>query len=150
LGVDGLRAFLRRRERVAFDTSIFIYHLQANPRYLGLTRAIFSWLEGSASSGVTSTITMMELLVQPYRNQQRHQAAEFYGLLSTYPNLDWVAPSLEIADLGARLRAEHGLKTPDALHAAAAVYTHSRAMLTNDPVFRRVREFETAVLDEFL
>jgi predicted nucleic acid-binding protein len=150
LGVDRLRALLRRRERVAFDTSVFIYHLQANPKYVGLTQAIFSWLEGSGSSGITSTITMMELLVQPYRNQLNQQAGEFYGLLSTYPNLDWVAPSLEVADLGARLRAQHGLKTPDALHAATAVHGHAGAMLTNDPVFRRLKDFETVLLDEFL
>jgi hypothetical protein len=37
----------------------------------------------------------------------------FYGLLSTYPNLEWIALSLEIADVAARLRAMHGLRTPD-------------------------------------
>jgi len=93
---------------------------------------------------------MTELLVHPYRDKSGHQVEEFYGLLSTYPNLDWIAPDLEIADLAARIRAEHRLRTPDALQAATAIYAHAGATLTNDPVFRRVREFETAVLDEFL
>ena len=71
----------------------------------------------------------------------------FYGLLSTYPNLDWVAPDLEIADLAARLRAAHRLKTPDALQAATAVRTGASGLITNDPVFERAGSFETLVLD---
>jgi predicted nucleic acid-binding protein len=68
-------------------------------------------------------------------------------LLSTYANLDWVAPDLEIADLAARLRAAHRLKTPDALQAATAVQTRASGLITNDPAFERVESFETLVLD---
>jgi len=48
---------------------------------------------------------MTELLVLPYREGDEQRANEFYGLLSTYPNLEWIAPNLEIADLAARIRA---------------------------------------------
>jgi predicted nucleic acid-binding protein len=150
LGVDRLRAFLRRHRRIALDTSIFIYQLEANPHYLPLTDAVFSWLEKEGHQAVTSTITMTELLVQPYRERNELLVDEFYGLLSTYPNLEWIAPDLEIADVAARIRAAHRLRTPDALQAATAIRTHATAFLTNDPVFERVEEFETAVLDRIL
>jgi predicted nucleic acid-binding protein len=68
-------------------------------------------------------------------------------LLSTFPNLRWVAPNLEIADLAARLRAFHRLRTPDAFHAATALHTQATGLITNDPVFDRVESFETLVLD---
>lgn len=42
---------------------------------------------------------MREVLVQPYRLSDIDLVNKFYGLLSTYPHLDWVAPTLEIADL---------------------------------------------------
>jgi predicted nucleic acid-binding protein len=113
--VTDLRRSLGRHRAIALDTSIFIYQLEANPRYLPLTDNIFSWLERKDSRGVTSTITMTELLVQPYRNSDQLLVDEFYGLLSTYPNLAWIAPDLEIADLAARLRGRHNLRTPDAL-----------------------------------
>ena len=67
MGVERLRAFLRRHGRIALDTSIFIYHLEPNPKYLAYTDPIFSWLERSGSRAITSTITMTELLVLPYR-----------------------------------------------------------------------------------
>jgi len=47
---------------------------------------------------VTSTITMTELLVQSYREEDTEKVNQFYALLSTYPNLEWVAPDLEVAD----------------------------------------------------
>jgi predicted nucleic acid-binding protein len=132
------------------DTSVFIYHLEANARYLALTEHIFSWLEGPDSKAITSTITMTELLVQPYRDPDEQRVDEFYALLSTYPHLDWIAPNLEIADLGARLRALHRLRTPDALQAATAMYARATGLVTNDPLFERVEAFETLVLDRLL
>jgi predicted nucleic acid-binding protein len=150
LGLERLRAFLGRHRRIALDTSIFIYQLEANPRYLALTDHIFSWLERPRSTAVTSTITMTELLVQPYRDSDEQRVDEFYGLLSTYPNLDWLAPNLEIADLAARIRAIHRLRTPDALQAATAVQAEATGLITNDPVFERVKDFETLILERLL
>lgn len=112
MGLERLRKFLRRRRLIALDTSIFIYQLEANERYLPLTDCIFAWLERPDSKAVTSTITMTELLVQPYRQSGEQRVDELYGLLSTYPNLEWVAPNLEIADLAARLRARRKRSSP--------------------------------------
>jgi predicted nucleic acid-binding protein len=135
---------------VALDTSVFIYQLEANARYLPLTDPIFSWLERPDSNAVTSTITMTELLVHPYRDSDDERVDEFYGLLSTYPNLEWIAPNLEIADMAARLRAMHGFRTPDALQAATAAHSGATGLITNDAVFERVDAFETLVLDRLL
>ena len=150
MALDPLRAFLRRHRRIALDTSVFIYQLEANARYLARTDQIFAWIERPGGKAVTSTITMTELLVQPYRVADQQQADEFYVLLSTYPNLEWIAPNLEIADRAAKLRALHGLRTPDALHAATAVHAGATGLVTNDPVFERVKDFETLLLDKLL
>jgi predicted nucleic acid-binding protein len=150
LGVARIDAFLRRHRRIAIDTPVFIYQLENHPRYADLTDRVFSWLEKPASRAVTSTIAMTELLVQPCRDGDQRLADEFYGLLSTYPNLDWIAPSLQIADTAARIRAAHRLRTPDALQAATAVQAAVSALITNEPVFGRVTGFETLVLDDVL
>ena len=118
MGLTRLSAFLRRHRNIALDTSVFIYQLEDNPRYSALTNRIFAWLERPDHTGVTSTITMTELLVQPYRDCNEDRVQQFYGLLSTFPNLHWVAPDLDIADIAARLRAAHRLRTPNALQAA--------------------------------
>jgi predicted nucleic acid-binding protein len=150
LGLNRLRAFLRKHRSIALDTSVFTYQLEANARYLPATDHIFSWLEQPDSKAVTSTITMTELLVQPYRDSDDQRVDEFYALLSTYPNLDWLVPNLEIADLAARLRALHRMRTPDALQAATAAHAGVTGLITNDAVFERVGGFETLVLDHLL
>jgi len=150
LEVERLRAFLRRHGRVALDTSVFIYQLEAYPKYLPLTVEVFSWLMRPTSSGITSTITIAELLVQPYRQADEKRVGEFYGLLTTYPNLEWVAPTLPIADLAAKIRAKHRLRTPDAIQAGTAVALGVSGFIGNDSVFERVTEFETLLLDRLL
>lgn len=150
MGINRLRVFLRRHRRILLNTSIFIYQVESNPRYLACTDHIFAWLELPSTEGITSTITMTELLVQPYREGHEQRADDFYGLLSTYPNLKWIAPNLEIADLAAQIRAAHRLRTPDALQAATAAHSRATGLITNDPVFQRVGRFETLVLEDLL
>ncbi len=145
-----LRAFLAAHRRIALDTSIFIYQVEANIRYLPLTEQIFLWLERPASKAVTSTITMTELLVQPYRTLDKRRVNQLLALLFTIPNLDWIAPSLEIADLAAHIRALYRLRTPDALQAATAIHASATGLITNDQIFERVEGFETLVLDRLL
>lgn len=150
MGLEGLRSFLAAHRIIALDTSVFIYQLEANARYVPLTHHIFLWLERPRSKAITSTITMTELLVQPYRKFDEYRVNQYLALLSTWPNLDWIASSLDIADIAARIRALHRLTTPDALQAATAVRYSATGLITNDPVFERVQGFETLVLDQLL
>jgi predicted nucleic acid-binding protein len=150
LGIERLRLFLRRHRRIALDTSIFIYQMEANARYLALTDSVFSWVERTGHEAVTSTITMTELLVPSYGDNDERTIDEFYGLLSTYPNLRWIAPDLETADVAARMRATYRLRTPDALQAATALRADATGLITNDAAFARIKELETVVLDRLL
>ena len=145
-----LERFLERHQKVGLDTNVFIFQLEENPRYRELTDLIFTWLEGPQAQAVTSTITMLELLVQPYRFAALDRVNTFYALLSTYPHLEWVAPTLTVADRAARLRAEYNLQTPDALQAATSLISQATGFISNDTAFRKVKEFETLILDDLL
>ncbi len=150
MGLDQLDGFLRRHRRVAIDTSVFIYHVQVDPRYVPATDRIFAWLERPSSSAITSCISMTELLVEPIRAEDEKRVGEFFALLTRYPHLEWVPASLQIAALAARFRSEHRLRTPDALQAATAVYASATGLITNDAVFRRLNEFQVLLLDDVL
>jgi hypothetical protein len=106
---ERLRTFLGRHRKIGLDTNVFIFQIEEHTKYLELVTPIFVWLEGPGAWAVTSTITMLELLVQPYRLSDIDRVNKFYALLSTYPHLEWIAPTLEIADRAARLRADHRL-----------------------------------------
>jgi predicted nucleic acid-binding protein len=141
---------LSRHRKVGLDTSVFIFQVEENNLYFQLTDAVFSWLEGPRAQAVTSTVTLLELLVQPYRLGDIDRVNKFYALLSTFPHLEWIAPTLQIADMGARLRAEYNLRTPDAVQAATAVSCDATGFISNDTGFRRVAGLDVMVLDDLL
>jgi predicted nucleic acid-binding protein len=145
-----MEEFLKRHHKIGLDTNVFIFQVEENLRYVELVNPIFVWLEESEARAVTSTITMLELLVQPYRLSDMDRVNKFYALLSTYPNLEWIAPTLGIADLAARLRAEHNLRTPDSLQVATALACQATGFISNDPVFQRVADLEVIILDNLL
>ena len=91
---------------------------------------------------------MTEILVHPYRRSGENRAHDYYSLLVSYPNLAWIPADLRIADLAARLRADHRMRTPDAIQAATASIFGATGLVTNDRIFARVPDFETLVFDD--
>jgi predicted nucleic acid-binding protein len=135
---------------VAIDSCIFIYELEANPGYVEWARRIFAWLEKPGHSAVTSTVTMTEVLTLPYQTANQEIVDAYFALVSNYPNLQWIAPDLQIAGLAAQFRARYRLRTPDALQAATALRSGVRGFISNDKAFRRVEGLETLLLDELM
>jgi predicted nucleic acid-binding protein len=93
---------------------------------------------------------MTEILAKPYRTLTEKEVRQMYNLLLVYPNLEWIAPDLEIAETAAQLRAVYKLETPDALQAATAVRWGATGLVTNDASFQRIQAFETLLLDRLL
>lgn len=141
---------LARHRLIAVDSCVFIYLMERNPEYFDAANQVFEWIERPESSAVTSTVVLTEILVQPYKNGDLRQADNLYSLLTSMPHLEWVAPSLRIANLAAALRGSYRMQTPDALVAATAILCKASALITNDPIFTRVPDFATLVLDQFV
>jgi predicted nucleic acid-binding protein len=96
----------------------------------------------------TSTLTLIELLVQPYRLKRNDLVFKFYPLLTTYPHLTWIKLTLDIADLAAKLRAEHNLKTPDAIQIASAISSSATGFICNDRAFQKIKDIECLIIDD--
>jgi len=145
-----LAEFLRKHQRIGLDTSMFIFEVEESRKYIEMVHPIFRWLEKPESYGITSTVSMLELLVHPYRRSDLDTVNRFYALLSTYPNLHWVELTLPVADAAARLRAEFNLKTPDAIQAASAMSLQATGFISNDPAFKRLESLDVIILDDLL
>lgn len=146
VGAAALGRFLRKHRAVGLDSSILIYFIEADPVYGPLAHKIFEWMEAGRGQGICSALTLLEVLVQPYRRHDEERVGQFYGLLTTYPHLTWVPLSLEIADLGARLRATYRLKTPDSILIATALNSEASGFIGNDADLKRVTELDVLVL----
>ena len=143
-----LYEFLEEHPLLSLDTSVFIYFVERHPRYHGLCGPVFQSIENGSIKATTSTLTLLEILVQPYRRKLDDLVLKFFALLTTYPNLRWIDLNVDIADTAARLRADHRLKTPDAIQAATAICSGATGFLCNDAAFKRVKEFDCLLLDE--
>ena len=117
---------------------------------MDLADSVFKWTEDAGNTAVTSTLTMTEVLVGPYKADDEQRADALFGLLSQYPHLDWIAPDLEIAEAAARIRGRHRLRTVDALQAATAIHSGATCLVGNDANFRRVTGLEIVLLDDYL
>ena len=56
--------------------------------------------------------------------------------------------NISVADKTVELRAEYGLRTPDAIQLATAVSCGSDYVLTNDRKWKQVNQCNTVLLDE--
>lgn len=117
---------------IALDTAAFIYLIEENPRYLPLLEPLFARVDKGQARIATSAITLLEVLVLPYRVGDFRLAERYRELLTRSAGLRLVG--LDNAQLcaAAQLRALYRVKTPDALQVAAALSTEGRALVTND------------------
>ncbi len=138
-------------ERIGLDTSIWIYHLEANPRYLSLTTHLLSGIESGQRSAVMSVVGLMELTVRSFQVGRSEVAQQYEALLVHFPNLSIRDIDRDIARRAAQLRGEFGVGALDALHVATAVAEGATALVTNDLGLMRLAHIvEIIALDEFL
>lgn len=136
---------------IGLDTSVFIYHIETNPRYLPLTRSILNAVQSGNCKGITSTVTVMELTVRPWRMNRGDVAREYEVLLLNFPNLYVRDVSREVARQAAQLRAGYNLRPADALQVATALVGGATMWVTNDKGLKRISSvLEVMVLDEIL
>jgi predicted nucleic acid-binding protein len=152
LGTRALEEFLSRHKQVGADTMVFIYHLQDHPTYASLTQTIFEAWEEGRNSGVTSVVTMLEILVKSKREGNLDAAHDYQELLTTYPNLHILDVDLAVAVLAADLRAKYAIRTLDALQIATALHAGASGFITNDEQLKQVAEvgLEIVLLDDLL
>lgn len=133
---------------VALDTAPLIYFIEEHPTYLPLVRPFFEGLDRGDFQVVTSTVTLLEVLVQPLRSGDTALQRRYRDILLDAEGLSVVAVSPQIAEEAARARATYNLSPPDAIQLATAIVTGAAALLTNDVRLPRQAGVQIIVLDE--
>jgi predicted nucleic acid-binding protein len=137
-------------KQIALDTMIFIYAFEEHSVYIPLLQPFFREVEKGRIIAVTSTVTLAECLVQPFRAKAMELAARYKTLFRDFPHLSVIPVSDEIAERAAWLRAQYHMKTPDAIQLATALVSGSHIFLTNDEGLPQVEGIHVLVLDRFL
>ncbi len=98
---------------------------------------------------VGSLLLVTETPVKPMRDRNADIESQYRDLFASNAVV-LLEASLPVFEDAARIRAETGLKTPDAIHAATALRAQCAFFITNDTDFRRVEELPIVILDDFL
>lgn len=127
----GLMADLGRGP-LGVDTAIFIYFIEEHPKFLPLIEPLFRAVDEGRLEMITSSLTLLEVLVVPYRTGDHLLATRYESILVRSRGVHIADISRDHLRAAAQLRATTGVKTPDSLQLVAALAGGCTAFLTND------------------
>ncbi len=143
--IDGLQG-----ELVGLDTAPLIYFIEEHPTYLESMRYFFEAVDRGDFNVITSTVTLLEVLVQPFKHNNPELADEYRDILLNSANLSTAGISEPVAERAARLRAEYNIRTPDAIQLALAIEEGASFFVTNDARLPAVPPLNVLVLDNLI
>ncbi|HLC20922.1 MAG TPA: PIN domain-containing protein [Candidatus Methylomirabilis sp.] len=120
------------RGPIGLDTAVFIYFIEEDPHLLHIVEPLFAAIDRGILEGVTSSLTLLEVLVVPYRVGDFSLAERYEALLTRSRGLRLVDLDRALLRSAALLRATLRLKAPDAIQIAAALAARCPAFLTSD------------------
>jgi predicted nucleic acid-binding protein len=133
----------------ALDTSVFIYWIEEYPDYLEIVAPVFHAADAGRLELVSSALTLLEILVVPYRSGRLELAERYERLLTRARNVRLVDIDRSQLRQAAQLRALHGLRTPDALQISAALAVRSPIFVTNDRRLPRIPGLEIVQVADY-
>jgi predicted nucleic acid-binding protein len=133
---------------VGLDTAPLIYFIEEHPNYTTVVDPFFEALERRELRVVTSTITLLEVLVHPMRQNDAQMAEKYRNILLKMRDVSLVSLTQSIAEEAARLRAIYKLHTADAIQMATALNSRAPFFLTNDRRLAAVSGLEVLILDD--
>ena len=134
---------------IYLDASAFIYSVELIEPYRALLEPVWRQAQAGQFSVVSSELVVLETLVRPLREGDKIVESLFRSLFEAN-EVRLIAATGSLWEDAARLRAETGLKTPDALHAASTLQAECTLFVTNDGDFRRLQGLPVAVLDDLI
>jgi len=104
---------LVKYRRIGLDTNVLIYYIEEHPIYLEKIEPFIDSIVEAKAIGITSYVTLLELLVKPYRDGRPDLVDQYKSILTD--QLEMV-PMDEIVSLkAAEMRAKYSIRTPDAI-----------------------------------
>ncbi len=136
--------------RVCMDTAPIIYFIEKNPKYLGVLKPVFLEIDTGRIEAITSTITLLEVLVHPFRTKNDILAEKYRDILLYSGGLTTFEIFHEVSEMSSKLRAKYSIRTPDAIQIAVGLLYRASKFLTNDSALKKVSDIDVLVLDDFL
>ena len=118
--------------RIFIDTAPLIYLIEGR-RTLSdsVEYQLGCWIRAEETIA-TSTLTLLELLVLPKKNNDPHLAQKYRALVKDLVSEPFIPLSEMISETAAEIRGCYGFKTPDSIQLASAVHFGADVFYSND------------------
>lgn len=133
---------------VFLDTAPLIYFIEGHSAYQAILSELFEFNDKGGFSFITSTVTLLEVLVKPFREGQATIAKEYRDILTTASGIELFDLTSAIAENAAQLRAKYNLKTPDSIQLATCIAATADYFLTNDNKLKIAGEINVVTVAE--
>ena len=138
-------------ERVGLDTSVFIYYFNRQEPYFQHCLQLVRRIESGQLRGVISTVSEMEILVEPLAQRRSQLVNDIADLLRRLAGLDVLPVDRTLARQAAALRAETKLRSLDAIIATTALAAGCRYLVGNDREFaNRIKGLGYIMLGDYV
>jgi predicted nucleic acid-binding protein len=118
---------------IALDTVVFIYFIEEHLLFLPMLDPVFAAIDARRLPAVASSLTLLDVLVVPYRTGNIPLAERYEQVLTRSRGLRVIDIDRGQLRAAAQLRAIHAsLRTPDAIQLSAALSGGCSVLLTND------------------
>ena len=131
------------------DTAPFIYFIEEHKEYSPVIESVFRALDQGKLQAVTSALTLAEVLVVPFRNNNPGLAQKYEDFLSRGRGLHLVDIDRFILREAAYLRAVSSVKMPDAIQIATALRCGCSTLVTNDRKLPRIPGLKVLQLGDY-
>ena len=133
-------------KRIGLDTNALIYYIEEHPVFMKKVEFFINKIEDGKAIGITSYVTLLELLVKPIKEGRVDLVDMYRTILSGRLQM---VPLDEIVSIkAAELRAKYGLRTPDAIQLASVIYKKGDVFITNDKGLKRIKEIKVLALED--
>ena len=140
---------LLKGKTVFIDTAPLIFFIEKNARYSAVVKPVIALIDSGQAKGLTSTITLLEVLVLPLREGNKKLADTYRSILLSSNSLTTCEITNAISERAAALRAKYGFKTPDSIQLATAILRRADYFLTNDLALKQVKEIKVVALEDY-
>lgn len=133
---------------IFLDANIIIYQVEAVPAFHDKVRSVVTEIlaEHPGSHFAASRLSLLQCLVKPVR-ERNSPIIERYRSFFTASDLAIVEIAPQVIDRALLLRAETGLRTPDAIQAASAMTLSEPAIfVTGDSGFSKVSALTSRII----
>lgn len=142
----GLREL--KSQTIFLDTAPLIYFIEGSTPYQAGLMNFFAAFDKGEHSIITSTLTLLEVLVQPIKLNRQDLVDQYNKILSSTSGIELIEMTSTVAYRAAELRAKYGLKTPDSIQIGTALEYGAQYFLTNDIRLKTVKEIKAITPQE--